>query len=128
MKEFIRNKKIGKKLQFSFGAVMSIFVVTIAAVIICIMMINNKMENFYNKPYVNSVKQMEIRKEIQYAGKQILWAMTTDNEKETEEHLKEAEEFSKRAANNIEELKANFQNKEIISELESSIAELKLIE
>lgn len=107
---------------------MSIFVVTIAAVIICIMMINNKMENFYNKPYVNSVKQMEIRKEIQYAGKQILWAMTTDNEKETEEHLKEAEEFSKRAANNIEELKANFQNKEIISELESSIAELKLIE
>lgn len=41
---------------------------------------------------------MEMRKDVQYVGKQLLWSMTTDNDKETESHIAELGEMRDQVA------------------------------
>lgn len=124
MGNYLKNKGIGKKLQVSFMAVIAIFVVTIIIAVSCIMMINSKMEEFYNKPYVNSVIQMEMRKDVQYVAKQLLWAMTTDDTEETESHIAETTVYAEYVRNNLEQLKNNFANQQLLTELENAVTEL----
>lgn len=125
MGNFLKNKRIGKKLQISFGAVIAIFIVTIVISIICILNINSKMKNFYENPYVNAVLQMEIRKDVQYVAKQILWSMTTDDQSETEAYLAEAEKYAGYISNNVEKLSDTFSNKELLAQVNAALADLK---
>lgn len=124
MENYLRNKSIKKKLQISFGAVIVLFVVTIVVGFSCIIMINNKMEDFYNEPFVNSVSQMEIRKDVQYVGKQLLWSMTTDSVTETEAHISEATAYSVTVQENVQKLKENFDNQALLTRLDAAVTEL----
>lgn len=124
MEKFLKNKSIGKKLQFTFTAVVLIFVVTMIFAISCIVVINNKIEDFYNRPYVNVVAQMEMRKDVQYVGKQLLWSMTTDNDKETQSHIEEVTAYSQKVRDNMELLERNFINQELLTKLHDAVLEL----
>lgn len=125
MEKFLKNKKIGKKLQLSFGSIITIFVVTIAIAVVCITLINNKMKDFYERPYVTAVLQMEIRKDVQYVGKQLLWAMTTDDMEETKSHVAEVESYSEQVGANVEKLSSISKNKELMEQLSDAVAALK---
>lgn len=83
MKDFMKNRNIDKKLELSFGAVVFLFVMTIGVAVSSIVLINGRMKDFYQRPYVNSVTQMEIRKDMQYIAKQLLWSMTTSDAAKT---------------------------------------------
>lgn len=124
MENFLKNKKIGKKLQIVFGAIIAIFVIAVTVAITCITLINNKMEDFYDGPYVNSTLQMEIRKDVQYVAKQILWSMTTDNVAETQNYLSEADQYAARVRDNADKLKSNFTNQALLQQLDAAITGL----
>lgn len=64
------------------------------------------MEDFYNRPYVNAIAQMEMRKDVQYVGKQLLWSMTTDSAEETESHIAEVTSYATRVRANLELLES----------------------
>lgn len=125
MNRFMKNLKVGRKLFVAFGTVIAAFVITVLLASAAIVMINSRMTEFYNKPYVNTTLQMTIRKDMQYAGKQMLWATTTDSEQETKEHIEEAAAYSVYVFENVENLKKTFDNQELLKQLETAVAELK---
>lgn len=90
-------------------------------------MINSRMEDFYNRPYVNAVAQMEMRKDVQYVGKQLLWAMTTDDTEDTRAHIQEVTTYAKNVRANLELLQNNFANAALISRLETAVTNLGAI-
>ena len=104
MNKLLKDKKVGKKLQITFNCVIGLFVLTIAVAILCIVTINTKFSDFYHRPYVNNVTQMEIRKDVQYVGKQILWATATTDVAETQSHIDEANKYAANVAANVEKL------------------------
>lgn len=125
MKKFLKNKRIGKKLQVSFGTIIAVYLITIAVAIFCIFLISNKLTIFYEEPYVNSKLQLEIRKDVQFVAKQILWSMTTDDLDQTEEHIKSAETSSQTLSDNISKLQANFSNAELVNRLKEAETQLR---
>lgn len=125
MEKLLKNKKIGKKLQFSFGTIIAIFAVSILIAITCITLINAKMKDFYERPYVTAVLQMEIRKDVQYVGKQLLWAMTTDDPTQTQSHVDEADAYAVTVADNVAKLQSVSANKELMDQVTAAIANLK---
>lgn len=125
MKDFMKNRNIDKKLELSFGTVVLLFVMTIGVAVSSIVLINGRMKDFYQRPYVNSVTQMEIRKDMQYIAKQLLWSMTTSDAAKTQEHLEEAETFRTRIDENISKLSDNSENVELMKRLGNGMVELK---
>lgn len=125
MKNIMKNMKVGKKLFTAFASVIALFILAIVVAVTCITIINNNMNVFYTQSYQNSNLQLEIRKDVQYVGKQLLWATTTDSKEGTKEHLQEAENYMPKITNNIELLKQNFEHQELLAELDSVISDLK---
>lgn len=125
MKKLFKNIKIGKKLQLTFGAIIVIFILTIMVAVTCILMINSKMEDFYHRPYVNSVAQMKINRDIQYIEKQILWSMTTEDLTEVDSRLDEADKYTQEVTDNLEELTSNSRNQELMKELNTAISQMR---
>lgn len=125
MEQFLRKLKVSKKLKVAFGVLLGAFVVTVIVAIGAIVLINNNMKVFYNEPYVNSKLQMEIRKDVQAVGKNVLWAMTTEDEKITAEKVNMANTYGNRVAENIAILRGNFDNQELLDKLDAGAAELK---
>lgn len=124
MENYFKNKKIGKKLQVSYGAIILVFLVTIAIAIACLGLVNQKMEDFYTTSYVNSTTQMEIRKDLQYVGRQILWAMTTDDLNETQSHIDIATTFSQNVVDNVAKLKTTFDDTALLNSLDSAVTQV----
>lgn len=120
MEKYLKNKKIGQKLRLAFGGILLLLIMIIVSAVVSITIIREQLTNFYNRPYVNNTLQMEIRKDIQYIGKQLLWATTTDSKEETQNHLNEASQYSENIPAKINQLKETFSNPDLISQLEET--------
>lgn len=125
MKQLMKDLQVGKKLFVAFGTVVAAFIITVAVAIGAIMLINSRMTAFYNRPYVNSTLQMTIRKDMQYAGKQMLWATTTDSDEETKKHIEAAETYSGYVNDNIEKLKQTSSNVQMLDKLSAAAKQLE---
>ena len=55
------------------------FMIAIAVAFVSIIIMNVNTKQFYAQAYTNSVRQMEIRKDVQMTGKNILRALTATN-------------------------------------------------
>lgn len=125
MKERIRGFKVGKKLKYAFSVIMVAFVIAIIIAIVGISLINGRMTTFYQESYANTKLQLEIRKDVQMVGKCVLWSLTTEDLAETQEKIDMANTYSGTVASNIEALKENFDDKEMVAELDAAAASLK---
>lgn len=126
MSKHLKNLKVGKKLQLTFVIIIAVFVIALVTAIIGINVINGELDIFYNKPYVNSTLQMEIRKDTQVVQRYVLWAMTTADEKLTKERIDEANVYGGYVADNIAKLKETLQNDELISKVENASNSLRI--
>lgn len=124
MRQFLKNKKVGSKLQIAFGCIIAVLVVLIIVAVIGITIINNKLSDFYNRPYVVTGTQMEMRKNVQYVAKQLLWAMTTDDLTQTQEHINEATTYAQYVAENLQTLKDTSQNQELVGKVAAAASEV----
>ncbi len=127
MNEKLKHLSIAKKLQRSFSYVLIATSVIFLSAIISLTTVLVQFRNFYTTAYKNDVAQMEIRKDIQIIGKMVLWSLTTDDTAVTNEKLDLAEQYAQSAGANVTFLEQSFHNKAIISELQSSVAELKTL-
>lgn len=79
MEEFYRKLDVKNKLKYAFGTVIVTFMIAIAVAFVSIIIMNVNTKQFYAQAYTNSVRQMEIRKDVQMTGKNILRAAITAN-------------------------------------------------
>lgn len=87
----MKNLKIGKKLLLSFGIVLILFGISATIALICLSSTSSSYTYFYEKPYQLSVQTMDMRRSIQSAAKFIVYGITTADQTQTEEFLKDAQ-------------------------------------
>ena len=121
MEEFYRKKKVGDKLKYAFGTVIVTFMIAMLLAFAAIVLMNMDTKKFYEKSYTNSVLQMEIRKDVQMTSKNILWALTVENSGASQAYLNAADQSAQSVADNLEEMKKSYPNKEAMSSLQESV-------
>lgn len=125
MEEFYRKLKVGDKLKYAFTTVIVTFGVAMAVGLVAIILMNVDITSFYNESYKSSTLQMEIRKDVQLIGKNILWSMTTDDTAAVQSYLDAADQAGENLAKNVESLQKCYKDKEKINEMKEAIADLK---
>lgn len=125
MERYLKKLKVGKKMQFVFGVILITLILTAIVAIVSIVVINHNMKTFYNKAYIDNKRQLEIRKDVELVQKYVLWSMTTTDLDKTQEKIHAAENCAAEVNKNIESLKKNFSNKNLMDKLENALSELK---
>lgn len=121
MRKKLENLKVGKKLSTSFITVIGIFMVAVVLSIIFLFFVNSKLTFFYETPYLNRAAIIELRRSMQSASKNILWATTTDDTDETNAKLLQAQTDVDTANDQLTFLMGNLTNKELMDNLSASI-------
>lgn len=101
---------------------MSLFILAVVSSFIALQITGNKIKAFYDKPFVNSVLQLEIRKDTQIVVKNILLAVTTEDQNKAVQYINEANKYTQSVTDNIEKLESNFDNKELLEQLKNERA------
>lgn len=130
MKKFIaylRRVKTDKKISTAISLVTIVFLVSVIVGIVGILTMNFKMSYFYQTPFVNSTKQLEIQENLQASSKNMLWAITTDNEKLTEKRVQEAITYAESVGEGVESLKETFEDQKLLKELEAALTEVRTL-
>lgn len=125
MREKLKDLRVGKKLQRSYFTILFAFILTLFLAIVGLATINAKLKSFYEESYRNTQLQLEIRKDIQMVGKNVLWAVTMKDEEKAQEKIDVATTYAENVGNNVVALEQNFSNKEMSAELASALEELK---
>ena len=118
----LKDKKINEKLKTTFIYIMSLFILAVVSSFIALQITGNKIKAFYDKPFVNSVLQLEIRKDTQIVVKNILLAVTTEDQNKAIQYINEANKYTQSVTDNIEKLESNFDNKELLEQLKNERA------
>ena len=118
----LKDKKINEKLKTTFIYIMWLFILAVVSSFIALQITGNKIKAFYDKPFVNSVLQLEIRKDTQIVVKNILLAVTTEDQNKAVQYINEANKYTQSVTDNIEKLESNFDNKELLEQLKNERA------
>lgn len=127
MEEFYRKKKVGDKLRFAFGSVIITFFIALLMAFAAIILMNIDTKKFYEEAYTSSVTQMEIRKDVQMTGKNILWALTVDNTGATRSYLSAADQAAQNVTEEVEELRQSFSDQDAVDDLQQAVNEMEEI-
>lgn len=120
--ERLRHYKTERKLRVSFG-IMTIIIVILGAIsIFDFLYLANRINYFYSVPYENSHAQLQLRRDTQSIMKNILWAMVEADEGMKASLLSDAEEDMESQKTQLEFLKQNFANQELLKQLEEQMA------
>ena len=112
MEKYLAKKDVRGKIRVSILCVIAVFVFAILFSIIGTVTTNTQFQNFYSESYACSVKQMQIRKDMQYMGKNLMWAITHSDPVEIEERTAMAAETLVTLKSSIEELKQVYHNQD----------------
>ena len=119
MEKVLKNRKIQKKLIYAFRIPIIGIIAAILMSLVLIVILNNNFTKFYKVEYANSTVSMEIRKDLQYVGKLVLWSMTTDDKSKVQQYLTESETSGSAILQNIKKLEETYQDSNVISQLDS---------
>jgi len=125
LKEKLKNYAVKKKLSTSYFTILIAFVITAVVAVVGLVSINLGFRSFYNNSYVNNKLQLEIRRDIQLVGKNVLWAVTSVDVDRQKSKVDDAAMYAERVAENVAALEANFDNEELSAKLLSSVETLK---
>lgn len=125
MEEFYRKKKVGDKLKYAFGTVIVTFMFAMLMAFIAIILMNVDTKKFYEEAYMSSVTQMEIRKDVQLASKDILWALTVDNTGAAQSYLSAADQAAQKVGSNVEELRLSYADQAAVDDLQQAVSEME---
>ena len=117
----IKDKNINQKLRITFVYIMAFFILSVISSFIALQLVGSKIKTFYEHPFKEVSLELEIRKDAQTFVKNILLAITTDDDNKTKEYVSEANKYSENISNNIEKLEGIFSNANLISQLKEDI-------
>lgn len=125
MEKYFEKQKVEGKLKTAFGITLATLLVAIIVAIISISIMNNDMRKFYKEAYKNTNISMEIRKDLQYSGKMVLWSMTTDDNEKTKAYLDKVESTGDNIKKNLDFLVKSYSDKNVTNELSDEFSNLK---
>lgn len=125
MEKYLLNKKVDGKLKTAFGTISVAFIVSIIVAVVSIIVMSNDMNKFYNEAYTNSTVSMEIRKDLQYSGKLVLWSMTTSDTDTTQKYLDQVETTGEKVKKNLDTLIKSYKDKKVTAEMSKDFSTLK---
>lgn len=124
MKEKLRKLKVGQKLKKAFTTILVAFIAAVLLALGGIAMINMNLNRFYNESYKNMQLQLEIRRDIQLIGKNVLWAITATDGSEKEK-LNSVLDYSESVEANTLALTESFSDTELTTALNETLSTLK---
>ncbi len=125
MNKYLKEANMKKKIISVMAGMIGLFLIAIVASFIGLTSLNNKIRDFYRKPFVNSNLQMEIQKDVQYVAKNVLWAMTTDDPLIKPDKIKKVNDTTETIEKNIMKLHETFPEQNLLDMLDSAGASLK---
>lgn len=124
MRSKLEKLSVRNKIRFAVITLLAVFLFAILMSILGTLNTTSRFRNFYEESYVCSVKQMEIRKDMQYLGKNLMWSITHSDPVEIEKRRATAEESVVALENNIKALREVYHNKEHLDKLDSLWSDL----
>ena len=125
MNKYLKEANMKKKIISVMAVMIGLFLIAIVASFIGLTSLNNKIRDFYRKPFVNSNLQMEIQKDVQYVAKNVLWAMTSDDPLIKPDKIKKVNDTTETIEKNIMKLHETFPEQNLLDMLDSAGASLK---
>ncbi len=125
LKEKMKNLKVERKLSDATKVTLIGLLIVLVFAVIGIGFTEFCIRDFYLNPYENTKLQLEVRKDIQLIGKNLLWATTTEDSAVAAEKIALVEEYGEKVAENVIKLEHKFNNKELIAELDADLEDLK---
>lgn len=126
LKEKLKNLKVGDKLRKSYKTIIFAIIVMSVVAFVGIMVINLRINSFYNEAYKNMQIQLEIKEGMQNIAKNVAWAVHCTTKEETAVKIEEIEAISERVEELAAELEKNFSDKALTKELHSAIRQVKV--
>lgn len=124
-KDELKNLTVEKKLRKAFIKLLRDFIIAIIIALMGIVMISMNLNRFYKESYKNMQQQLEICRDVQGVGKNVLWAITaTQNQ---EEKINSAVEYAQKVEKNVLALEKSFSDQELNKALDTALKELKAL-
>lgn len=121
----LKNLKVGHKLKKSYKTIITAVIAMSIVAFLGVMIINLRINSFYEESYKNTKTQMEIREGIESIAKNVAWAVSCA-EDEVPEKITQIEEISEEVEKNASELEKNFSDSALTKELHDAIKEVKV--
>ncbi|MEG1044384.1 MAG: methyl-accepting chemotaxis protein [Oscillospiraceae bacterium] len=110
MGKMLKNVSVKKKLVVVLSIVSSIFLVAVIVGGMAVSFINSNLNNFYKSPYKNMVAQLEIRKDINSAAREFLFATSTYDPITIQNSIDDANLAKENIQKNFDFLNSNVKN------------------
>jgi methyl-accepting chemotaxis protein len=123
MKEKLKNLKISKKLLFVFTIVISLLVITAIGSVTGLMMVGGEMQSFYDTPYQNVQRALEVRVGVQRVIKSALLASSTEDITTTTKSINEMLEWEENIKADLAYLQENSAAVELLDQITDLFAE-----
>lgn len=104
----MKNLKIGKKLLFTFGIIIALFLVTIFMSIFGLSSTSESFTDFYTNGYPVSNKSTDMRRAIQSAIKNIAFSMLETDDEKTKEYIASADEEMQALTEGFDYMEKNY--------------------
>ena len=116
--------KVGKRLRFSFGSLLTTFILAVVVAIVAMVVVNTQMGNFYNRSFNNNVYQVQIMGKLERIDKDLLLASVTDNDEERQSAKADALSNTENIDTLLVDLKKGITNMENLNKLNTSMEKL----
>lgn len=120
-----KNLKVKKKLNNSFLVVIVAMIISVVVSVCSLITIDLRIKDFYENAYANTKLQLEVRKDVQVVAKYVLMAITTSNVDSKELYIDEVETYAANIVKNVDALKDNYDNNELLEQLDEAIDDLR---
>lgn len=122
--QFLNSMKVGKRLRFSFGSLLTTFILAVVVAIVAMVVVNTQMGNFYNRSFNNNVYQVQIMGKLERIDKDLLLASVTDNDEERQSAKADALSNTENIDTLLVDLKKGITNMENLNKLNTSMEKL----
>lgn len=125
----MKNFKVKKKLILSFGAVLTMFVISVILVTISLQQIKSQLQGFYNVPWQTRGAAQSLMTNLSEQQKSLYRAIATTDESIINPALEDVKSYGNLIQENLSviESKALKQNMDVVEDLKSKIAEWEKI-
>lgn len=103
----MKNFKISKKFLVTFSSILGLLAVMILATIISLTNIRSNFKYFYERPFKISNEVLTMRRNIQAAAKNVMYAMVTNDSEKSQQYIDDAQSELDQLSQRFETVKAN---------------------
>lgn len=118
----MKDLKISKKFLVTFSSILGLLAVMILATIISLTNIRSNFNYFYERPFKISNEVLTMRRNIQAAAKNVMYAMVTNDLGKSQQYIDDAQGELDQLSQRFEAVKANSSiNKSVLDNFDSTM-------